>query len=370
MTLKYICIHGHFYQPPRENPWLEEIEIQESAHPFHDWNERVSYECYQPNSQARILDHDGRLRHIINNYDHISFDFGPTLLSWLERHSAETYQAILDADTISAKLRSGHGNAIAQAYNHMIMPLASSRDKLTQILWGIEDFRRRFKRNPEGMWLPEAAADTESMVLLAANGIKFTVLAPSQARRFRPSSKEEWISLAPGSVDPSRPYICRLPKGRSIVVFFYDGPISRAIAFERLLESGEELKDRLLAAFSEKRRWPQLVHIATDGESYGHHHRFGEMALAYALELLMADPGVRITNYGEYMKLHPPTAEVEIIENSSWSCAHGIGRWSEDCGCSVSHRPDWNQKWRAPLRKALDALRERADTLFVEETSA
>jgi alpha-amylase/alpha-mannosidase (GH57 family) len=370
MTLKYICIHGHFYQPPRENPWLEQIEIQESARPFHDWNERVAYECYKPNGRARILDQKGRLRHVINNYEHISFDFGPTLLSWLERHAADAYQAILEADVASAEMRSGHGNAIAHAYNHMILPLASSRDKLTQFLWGIEDFRHRFKREPEGMWLPETAVDMESLSILADNGIKFTLLAPSQARRFRASPKDDWASLNPGSIDPSRPYLCRLPKGRHIVIFFYDGPISRAIAFEGLLDSGEELRNRLVAAFSEKRAWPQLVHIATDGESYGHHHRFGEMALAYALERLMAEPDTRLTNYGEYLELHPPTAEVEIIQHSAWSCAHGVGRWSQDCGCSVSQRPDWNQKWRTPLRKALDLIRDRVDMLFEERGSS
>lgn len=368
--MRFICIHGHFYQPPRENPWIEEIEIQDSAHPFHDWNERIAYECYKPNAQARILDHKGLLGDVFNNYEYISFNFGPTLLSWLERHSPQTYQAILDADVASAKIRSGHGNAIAQAYNHMIMPLASSRDKRTQILWGIEDFRSRFQRNPEGMWLPETAVDTESLAILAANGIRFTILSPSQARKFRPSSGEDWTVVSHEAVDPSRPYICNLPKGRSIAIFFYDAPISRAIAFERLLDSGEELKNRLLAAFSDKRTWPQLVHIATDGESYGHHHRFGEMALAYALQRLNAEPEIGLTNYGEYLELHPPVAGVEIIRNSAWSCAHGVGRWSADCGCSVSHRPGWNQKWRAPLRKALDLLRDRADSLFEEKAAS
>ncbi len=251
----------------------------------------------------------------------------------------------------------------------MIMPLASSKDKLTQIVWGIEDFHHRFGRDPEGMWLPETAVDMQSLGLMAAHGIRFTILAPSQARRFRASSRQDWVGLSPGSIDPSRPYTCRLPHGRSIAIFFYDGPISSAIAFENLLESGEELKNRLFAAFSHKRTWPQLVHIATDGESYGHHHRFGEMALAYALERLTTEPDVRVTNYGEYLELHPPRAEVEIIENSSWSCAHGIGRWSEDCGCCVSHRHEWNQKWRASLRKALDLLRERTEKLFEEQTA-
>ncbi len=365
--LHYVCIHGHFYQPPRENPWLEEIEIQESAYPFHDWNEKITHECYAPNSQARLLDHQGRLRNIINNYEFLSFDFGPTLLSWLETHAAETYQAILDADATSRKRRSGHGNAIAQAYNHLIMPLASSRDKNTQVLWGLDDFRKRFQRDPEGMWLPETAVDKETLDILAKNNIRFTILAPRQAKRFRTSSKERWTDLNPGSIDPSRPYVCHLPRGRSIVLFFYDAPISLSIAFEQLLNSGENLKNRLLGGFSDSRSWPQIVHIATDGESYGHHHLFGEMGLAYALERLADEPHVRLTNYGEFLEKHPPSADVEIIENSSWSCAHGVGRWKEDCSCSVSQRPDWNQKWRKPLRMALDILRDRVDRLFVEQ---
>ncbi len=365
--LRNVCIHGHFYQPPRENPWLEEIEIQESAYPFHDWNEKITYECYTPNSQARVLDLQGRLRNIINNYEFISFDFGPTLLSWLETHAQETYQAVLDADAASAKRRSGHGNALAQAYNHLIMPLASSRDKNTQVIWGLDDFQKRFQRDSEGMWLPETAVDKETLEILATNGIRFTILAPHQAKRFRTSSKDRWTELNPHSIDPSRPYVCHLPQGRSIVLFFYDAPISLAIAFEQLLNSGENLKNRLLGGFSDDRSWPQIVHIATDGESYGHHHRFGEMGLAYALERLEAEPHVRLTNYGEFLEKHPPSADVEIIENSSWSCAHGVGRWQEDCSCSVSQRPDWNQKWRKPLRAALDRLRDRVDKLFLEQ---
>ncbi|MGO9570917.1 MAG: DUF3536 domain-containing protein [Desulfomonilaceae bacterium] len=366
---RYICIHGHFYQPPRENPWLEEIEVQKSAHPFHDWNERVTEECYKPNAHARILDHEGRLEDIINNYEHISFDFGPTLLPWLEEHAAETYHAILQADALSQKQRSGHGNALAHAYNHMIMPLASAGDKLTQVVWGIEDFLKRFRREPEGMWLPETAVDSETLEIMVEHGIRFTILSPFQARRFRISSHDTWVDLAPGAIDPSRPYLCRLAGGRSIVIFFYDGPISRSIAFEGLLASGENLRNRLLGAFSDKRTWPQLVHIATDGESYGHHHRFGEMALAYTLKQLLLQPNVLLTNYAEFLEKYSPSAEAEFIENSAWSCAHGVGRWSEDCGCSVSQRPDWNQKWRAPLRRSLDVLRDRADKLFTEKAA-
>ncbi len=366
---RYICIHGHFYQPPRENPWLEVVELQESAHPFHDWNERVTEECYAPNTAARILDAKGRLSDIINNYEHISFDFGPTLLSWLEQNAEETYQGILDADAMSIERRSGHGNALAQAYNHMIMPLASQRDKITQVVWGIEDFRKRFRRDPEGMWLPETAVDRQTLEIMARHGIKFTILAPRQAGRFRASSRDEWVTLNPGTVDPSRPYTCRLAGGRSIVLFFYDGPISQSIAFEQLLNSGEEFKNRLLEAFSDTVTWPQLVNIATDGESYGHHHQFGEMALAYALDKFSTEPSVRLTNYGEFLDKHPPSSEAEFVENSSWSCAHGVGRWCEDCGCSLSQRPGWNQKWRAPLRKSLDLVRRRVDRLFSERSA-
>jgi alpha-amylase/alpha-mannosidase (GH57 family) len=371
MTIRprgYICIHGHFYQPPRENPWLEVVERQESAHPFHDWNERITEECYAPNTAARILDAKGRLRDIVNNYEHMSFDFGPTLLSWLEVNAEESYHGILDADAVSVKCRSGHGNALAQAYNHMIMPLASQRDKITQIIWGIEDFQKRFRRDPEGMWLPETAVDRQTLEIMARHGIKFTILAPRQASRFRASPRDQWMTLIPGTIDPTRPYVCRLSSGRSIVLFFYDGPISQSIAFERLLNNGEEFKDRLLAAFSQTATWPQLVHIATDGESYGHHHRFGEMALAYALNKLSADTSVRLTNYGEFLEKHPPMAEAEFIENSSWSCAHGVGRWCEDCGCSLSQRPDWNQKWRGHLRRSLDLVRRRVDRLFTEQS--
>ncbi len=367
---RYICIHGHFYQPPRENPWLESIEPQESAHPYHDWNERIAAECYTPNAHARILDEQGWLRQIVNNYEYMSFNFGPTLLSWLEQHTPETYQAILEADKASRKRLSEHGNALAQPYNHMIMPLASRRDKITQIVWGIEDFASRFNRPPEGMWLPETAVDRETLEILAQHGILFTILAPAQARRFRLSSEDTWTRVDGQAIDPSMSYLCSLRGGRTIALFFYDAPISHAIAFEKLLNSGDEFRSRLMNAFSAQRNGPQLVHVATDGESYGHHHRFGEMALAYAIEKILADPTVQLTNYGYFLDKHSPAAEAEFIENSSWSCAHGVGRWSRDCGCSLSQRADWNQKWRTTLRKSLDLLRDRVDDLFQKKSAA
>ncbi len=358
---RYLCIHGHFYQPPRENPWLDVVEVQDSASPFHDWNERITRECYAPNTRARLVDGQGRIIHILNNYAWISFNFGPTLLSWLADHAPQVHRDIVDADRLSLERRGGHGNALAQVYNHVIMPLASQRDQRTQVLWGIADFRHRFGRDPEGMWLAETAVDLNSLEALAAAGIRFTILAPHQAKRWRPIGEEDWVSL-PGGIDPSRAYLTRLPSGRSIALFFYDGIISRQVAFERLLDSGETFLERLLQGYDDERNHAQLMHIATDGESYGHHHPHGDMALAYVLHRLSQDSNIRLTNYGEFLELHPPTWEVEIHENTAWSCAHGVGRWSTDCGCKT--RGDWHQKWRAPLRKSLDYLKEQLDHLF------
>jgi alpha-amylase/alpha-mannosidase (GH57 family) len=392
---RYICIHGHFYQPPRENPWLETIERQDSAYPFHDWNERITAECYAPNAVSRILDEDGRIRELANNYERISFNFGPTLLKWLEEHDPTTYGAVLDADRRSRDRFAGHGSALAQVYNHMIMPLANERDRRSQVIWGIRDFRSRFGRDPEGMWLAETAADTPTLETLAENGIAFTILAPGQARRVRPlppadhGSEEAhapagdeagtdgegaWRDVAGGRVDPTRPYLCRLPSGREIVLFFYDGPISRAVAFEGLLRSGDRFANRLLDTFHAGRDWAQLGHIATDGETYGHHHRHGDMALARALRIIERRKDVELINYGAYLERHPPRWEAEIVENTSWSCVHGVERWRSNCGCSTGGNPTWTQEWRGPLRAALDGLRddlegryERAAARFVAD---
>lgn len=355
---RYLCIHCHFYQPPRENPWLEAVEIQDSAYPYHDWNERITAECYAPNSAARILDSEGHIVKIVNNYSRISFNFGPTLLSWMEGNAPHTYAKILDADKESQRLFSGHGSAIAQAYNHMILPLASRRDKYTQLVWGVRDFERRFGRSPEGMWLPETALDLETLEVLAELGIRFTVLAPHQARQVRKLNTQRWRNVEGARIDPTRAYAANLPSGRDINLFFYDGPISQAVAFERLLSNGENFAQRLVSGFSDARRWPQLMHIATDGETYGHHHPHGDMALAYALEYVESRRLARITNYGEYLAKHPPTHEVEIVNNTSWSCMHGVERWRSDCGCNSGMNPGWGQHWRAPLRVALDWLRD------------
>jgi alpha-amylase/alpha-mannosidase (GH57 family) len=355
---RYICIHGHFYQPPRENPWLEAIELQDATYPYHDWNERITAECYATNATSRILDEQGRIAKIVNNYAKISFNFGPTLLAWLEEKAPDVYETVLSADKESVKRFSGHGSAIAQVYNHLIMPLASSRDKRTQVLWGIEDFEYRFGRKPEGMWLPETAVDLETLEIVAEHEIRFTILAPHQAGRVRGVDGAEWNEVSGDSIDPKRPYLCRLPSGRTIALFFYDGPISHDISFGELLKSGEALAKRLIGTFAGQSDTPQLVHVACDGETFGHHHRFGEMALSYALHYIESNNLAVVTNYGEYLEKFPPRHEVEIAENTSWSCVHGVERWRSNCGCNTGGHPQWHQTWRTPLREALDWLRD------------
>jgi alpha-amylase/alpha-mannosidase (GH57 family) len=372
---RFVCVHGHFYQPPRENPWLETVETQDSAAPYHDWNERITAESYAPNGAARIVDSKNRILRITNNYARMSFNVGPTLLSWMQEKAPLTYAMIRNADRLSQREFGGHGSAMAQVYNHIIMPLASTRDRETQIAWGIADFEHRYGRKPEGMWLAETAVDLESLDLLARHGIRFTVLAPHQCARVRPLSnttatielpasdaikadalgKRNWKDTPEASADTTRPYLVETSPGHSIAVFFYNGPVSRAIAFDGLLNSGEAFAERLIGGFGEDDA-PQLVHVATDGESYGHHHRHGEMALAYALQLL-EEGNATLTNYSQFLSIAPPTHAAEIVENSSWSCFHGVERWRSNCGCNGG-KAGWNQKWRAPLREALDWLRD------------
>ena len=358
---RYVCVHGHFYQPPRENPWLEEVEIQASAAPYHDWNERITAECYRPNAWSRVLDEDGRIARIVNNYARISFNVGPTLLSWLERHAPDVYEAIRSADRASRERYSGHGSALAQPFHHTILPLATPADRETQVEWGIRDFRARFGREPEGMWFPEAAVDPDVLAVAADHGIRFTVLSPFQAARFRRIGTQEWTTPAPGDVPTTRAYALPLPNGRSMAAFFYHGSLATEIAFQGLLHSGSALADRLAGAFDPSLGdAPQLVHVATDGETYGHHHRHGDMALAFALERLAARTDLALTNYGEFLARHPPEFEAEVHGPSSWSCAHGVERWRSDCGCNSGRHPGWNQAWRTPLRAALDGLRDAA----------
>jgi len=390
---RYICVHGHFYQPPRENPWLETVEVQDSAAPYHDWNERITSECYAPNGASRIQNKQGEITRILNNYARMSFNFGPTLLSWLENFAPRTYRMIQQADRASADRYSGHGSALAQVYNHIIMPLASERDARTQIRWGIADFVHRFGRRPEGMWLAETAVSRSVLDLLAQEGIKYTILAPHQCARVRkletaetskppilsevkdlprPTAEatesaeastedaaSDWVETPNATVDTTHPYRVNLDEGRSIDIFFYDGPGSRAIAFEGLLNSGENFGRRLVAGLHEDKPAdePQLAHVATDGESYGHHHKHGEMALSYAMHWIEENHLAVLTNYGEFLAKFPPKFEAEVVDDSSWSCVHGVERWRSDCGCNGG-KQGWNQQWRGPLRAALDFLRD------------
>src|SRR5208283_1253587 len=332
--------------------------------PYHDWNERVTAECYAANAVSRIWDTEGRIAQLVNNYASISFNFGPTVLLWMQKYATDAYEAILEADRQSLEKFSGHGNALAQAYNHMILPLANSRDKNTQIIWGIKDFEYRFGRKPEGLWLPETAVDLETLDIMAQVGICFAILSPSQARKVRSIDGNAWQDVSGGKIDPGMAYRVLLPSGSVMNLFFYDGSISHALAFEGLLNSGEAFAKRLLSAFPDSHSSPRLVHIATDGESYGHHHRGGDMALAHALNYIESNGLAQLTNYGRYLADHPPTHEVEIFENSSWSCAHGIERWRSDCGCNSGGHPGWNQAWRGPLRAALDWLRDAVAPAF------
>lgn len=348
---RFVTVHGHFYQPPRENPWTGEVDEEITARPYHDWNERITAECYLPNAP---------------NYARMSFNFGPTLLAWLETNAAETYRAILAADRASRERFSGHGSALAQGYNHAILPLANRRDKITQVQWGIRDFQHRFGRRPEGMWLPETAVDEATLEVLAAEGIAFTILAPSQAAEVRePASR--WVDLNGRGIDPREPYRVPLPSGRSVSVFFYDGGLSHGIAFGELARGGEDFARALLSRF-DGRSGPQLVHVATDGETYGHHFRGGERALGEALERIEGSGSARLTNYGEFLERFPPRLEARVVPNSSWSCAHGVGRWSDDCGCSAGAAV--NHPWRRPLREALDWLRDTLAPLYSAAASA
>ena len=365
----FLTIHGHFYQPPRENPWLEAIELQDSALPFHDWNERITRECYNPNSVSKIVDSRNRILDVVNNYAHMSFNFGPTLLSWMEHFAPLTYERIIKADIESITEHNGHGNAMAQVYNHIIMPLANENDKITQVKWGIRDFEYRFGRKPEGIWLAETAVDDDTLRVLVDNGIKFTVLSPYQADKFKQKNDKDWTDVSWGNIDPARSYryYIKSAPGKYIDLFFYDGAISRSVAFDELLKDGNKFIRRLKEGVSDCRNYPQLVNIATDGESYGHHTKFGDMALAYVLKIRAKDEGFTITNYAEFLDKYRSDCEVEIKQASSWSCFHGVGRWKEDCGCSTGGHPGWNQKWRKPLRNALDYLRDELVNVYETE---
>ncbi len=385
----YVTVHGHFYQPPRENPYLDAIERQPSAAPFHDWNERIHWECYRQNAFARVLNDRGEVVEIVNNYEYMSFNIGPTLMSWLERYDVEVYQRILEADANSSQRLQGHGNAIAQVYNHIIMPLANERDKYTQIRWGIEDFRSRFGRDPEGMWLAETAVDYATLEALVTEGIRFIILAPSQAQRCRPLPSQddphpEWNEVGGNQIDPTRPYRCYLKSTLSIAssplntiasnngasladsnaelpyidIFFYDGPISRDMGFSDVVYNSHHFAGRIGAAVRGDHRPAQLISVATDGETFGHHKKGTEKTLAYAFIGEFPDHGWTVTNFAHYLSLNTPSWEVELKSITAWSCAHGVDRWQDDCGCG-GEGGVWHQKWRRPLRNALNWLRDQ-----------
>ncbi len=366
----YFAIHGHFYQPPRENPWIEQIEIQKSAAPFHDWNERIYHECYLPNTLARVLDEKGFIVDMVNNFEGINFNVGPTLMSWLEEKYPSTYRKIIEADQKSRPAHHGHGNAIAQVYNHMIMPLANKRDKITQVKWGIEDFKKRFVRDPKAIWLPETACDEETLEVIVSEGMKYVILEPSQAKAVRPLKEEKWQDASDGKIDPKHPYRCFLKNDpeKFIDVFFYDGPISRAVGFGDLAFEARMFMDRVESAKIDSPE-AQLIHLATDGETFGHHKAFGDRALAYLLSVEAPKRGFKIVNHSEYLETHPPKYAVrpnfgEKGEGTSWSCAHGIKRWSDHCGCRGAGPAEWTQYWRKPLRESLDWLRDELAKVF------
>jgi alpha-amylase/alpha-mannosidase (GH57 family) len=373
-TAPYIVLHGHFYQPPREDPSLNRIQRQPSASPFHDWNERILAECYRPNAFARVLDDQGQVVRIVNNYEYLSFNFGPTLLSWLEQQDVEVYQRILAADRLSSERLNGHGNAIAQVYNHIILPLANERDKYTQIRWGIADFQHRFGRYPQGMWLAETAIDAATVTALVECGIGFVILAPSQAQRIRPLGQTEWVDVSQNQIDPRRPYRCFTPdRDGYLDIFFFDGPISRDLGFGDMVYNSYHLAERIHSALrpakeAEFLREAQMINCATDGETFGHHKRGVERTLAYAFCEEFPRRGWQVGNYSHFLSQYPPTWEVQLKPVTAWSCAHGVGRWSRDCGCGGGG--GWHQRWRQPLREALNWLRDQLAELYHTEAKA
>ena len=361
---RHLCIHGHFYQPPREDPWLGRILIEPSAAPMRHWNERIVAESYGPMGWAHRTGDGGKLLEICNCYEWISFNVGPTLMQWLERNQPDVYARILEADAASVT-RWGHGNAIAQVYHHAILPLASPLDKELETRWAVADFEKRFGRKPEGMWLAESAADDATLQTLADAGIRFVILSPHQAKAVA-GPEGEFTEVGGGNFDVSVPYTVELASGASMAVFFYHGPLSQAVAFERLLENGETFWNRVNSGVSSG-----LLTLATDGETYGHHFPFGEMALAYLLaQAREGRDGLGLTNPGAYLAANPPARRARLHEPSSWSCAHGVERWRSDCGCKDGGHPDWNQQWRGPLRTALANAKAALDAHFFEAGKA
>lgn len=365
-----LIIHGHFYQPPREDPWTNEIDNQQSAYPFNNWNFRIARECYGPNAFSRVLDNQGKILEIINNYEFLSFNFGPTLLSWMQKKDKDTYNKIIEADKKSVASHNGHGNAIAQVYNHVIMPLASFEDKKTQIIWGLKDFEKRFGRKSEGIWLAETACDYKTIDILIELGIKFIILSPLQAASFRKIGDSEWRSCKNTPIKSTFPYIINRSHG-SIGVFYYDKELSTAISFEHLLHDSNNFANKIIHHHLLTKDDDALI-VATDGEIYGHHEPFGDMCLSSLIyNYSMKSNQIRFMNFGEYLEAFPPQYETEISlgdDNlgSSWSCAHGVGRWYRDCGCHTGGEAHWNQKWRKPLREAYDIIKSKIDQVYVD----
>ncbi|MBI5631697.1 MAG: DUF3536 domain-containing protein [Elusimicrobia bacterium] len=368
---KFVCIHGHFYQPPRENPWTGLVERQSSAGEDHDWNARIARECYIPNGRARMSDSGREVLHEVNNYSSLSFNFGPTLLSWLEKAFPEAYQKILEADRESAKRLEGHGNAIAQAYNHAILPLCNEEDRLTQVLWGLADFEHHFGRKAEALWLPETACDDEVLRLLIDCGMKYAILSPFQAQRAR-HADGPWEDVSSGGIDARHPYRWFDPadRGRHIDIFFYHGALSQGVAFEKLMADAAHCAKKVAEVFDPHPHADQLVTLCTDGETYGHHEKFAEMGLAHLFKRELSAHGLTAVNFGYFLAAHHPRWEAEIKKGpqrlgTAWSCSHGLGRWMEDCGCGA--QPGQAQKWRAPLRESLDWLGDRLAGLYQAE---
>ncbi len=367
-----ICIHGHFYQPPRENPWTGEIEKQDSAKPYHDWNERIFHECYEPNAHAQIIDDKGEVLKEVNNYEYLNFNFGTSLLHWIKIKHPETYKEITEADKQSISLHNGHGNAIAMAYNHIIMPLANQRDKITQVKWGLKDFEYHFGRKSESIWLPETACNWDTIEVLINENIKYIILDVSQAEKIRKIGYEDWTDVSNGSIDPKIPYRCfsQVNPEKYIDIFFYDGPVSKSVAFDDVLNSSANLLNKIIQAVPDGSVENPIVSVATDGETFGHHKKFTERTLAYFLTKLAPENNLIIVNYSEYLQQYPPVYEVKIKigtngEGTSWSCPHGVERWKSDCGCGGGE--GWHQRWRKPLRDALNWLRDNLIVIYENE---
>lgn len=381
MSSKYICIHGHFYQPPRENPETGEFDKEPSAAPFYNWNERIYQECYKPNTEAAIIDNSGKVLRRVNNYEYLSFNFGPTLLDWIKQKHPDRLSKIIEADKISVKKHNGHGNAIAQVYNHIIMPLANRRDKITQIRWGVKHFQFHFGRMPESIWLAETACDNRTLECLIEENIRYIILDPSQALKIRKISNnkfsEDWIDVSGGKINPKIPYrYFSQNKSRQnndfIDIFFYDGPLSKGIAFDNMVYDTKKILERINFAKLDNYDRNQLISIAVDGETFGHHKHHTERTIAFLFDEYAEQNGYKITNFGEYLDIEPPVHEVNINEGpynegTSWSCIHGVGRWKENCGCNAGGGQNWNQEWRRPLRNAINQLNCKISLLYESE---